>query len=79
MKGRPADWLAANDGGSLETLVSRAARDGFAGVYIDRFGYADRGAELESDLSRLLGARPLVSPNRRMAFFELPPSTQALD
>jgi hypothetical protein len=80
MKGRSGDWLASRANDRPDALVSRAATDGFDGLYVDRFGYADRGAALESDISRVLGGtRPLVSPDQRIAFFDLPPSPLAPD
>jgi hypothetical protein len=75
MKGRPEDWLASRADDPPRALLARAMEAGFEGLYVDRFGYEDRAAALESDISRALdGARPLVSPDQRLAFFELPPS-----
>ena len=72
MKGRPEDWLATRKSESMEALVSAAVAEGFGGLYIDRLGYPDRGATVEADISRVLdGARPLVSPNERLTFFDL--------
>jgi phosphoglycerol transferase len=44
---------------------------GFAGIYIDRFGYLDGAGSLEADLTRLLGHEPVVSANGRLSFFPL--------
>lgn len=44
---------------------------GFSGVYLDRGGYADKGADLEAKLRTLLGIEPIVSANGRMLFFDL--------
>ncbi|HVQ36054.1 MAG TPA: hypothetical protein VMS31_00880, partial [Pyrinomonadaceae bacterium] len=44
---------------------------GFSGVYVDRKGYVDYGADLESKLRRLLNIEPLVSVNKQMSFFDL--------
>ncbi len=72
MKGRPEDWLAAHKSEPIEPLVSAAVAEGFSGLYVDRFGYPDRGETVEADISRILdGARPLVSPNDRLTFFDL--------
>ena len=80
MKGRPEDWLAARNDEGLDALLSDAVADGFDGLYIDRSGYDDNGAALEANVSRRLnGARPLVSPNERLAFFELRSPPLALD
>jgi hypothetical protein len=72
MKGRPGDWLAQRKDQPLEALLSAAVPAGFDGLYVDRLGYSDRGSALESEASELLdGATPLVSPNRRLVFFDL--------
>ena len=72
MKGRPDDWLASRRNASIARLVSDARADGFDGLTVDRLGYADRGAAVESGLSRLLvDARPVVSRDGRRSFFVL--------
>ena len=72
MKGRPDDWLASRRNEPLRRLVSDARAAGFDGVTVDRLAYADRGAEVERGLSRLLAdARPVVSRDRRRSFFVL--------
>ena len=52
---------------ALETL----ALGGFRGVYLDRDGYADKGAATEAELARLLGAAPIVSQSGRQVFFDM--------
>jgi len=44
---------------------------GYDGIYIDRFGYPDRAAELEGELGELLKVEQLASPDRRRSFFSL--------
>ena len=51
----------------VETLVFA----GFGGLYVDRFGYSDHGAQLESDLADQLGTKPILSANQRMSFFPI--------
>jgi phosphoglycerol transferase len=70
VKGRndPNAALAAEP---VPSLVRDAAAAGFAGIYVDRFGYADQAAKLEGELATALGTKPLVSENGRLAFFEL--------
>jgi phosphoglycerol transferase len=51
-------------------MVKQVEADGFSGIYIDRFGYADRASALEKQLSQVLGRPPLVSPNGRLSFFQ---------
>ena len=46
---------------------------GFSGIYIDRRGYADRGAAVIADFSRLLGAAPILErADGEVAFFQIP-------
>ena len=50
---------------------------GYRGIYIDRFGFADKAKLLEEDLSLRLKKSPWVSPNLRFSFFQLPDSVPA--
>jgi hypothetical protein len=47
------------------------SNNGFDGIYIDRLGYPDRAAKLESELGEVLKTEPLVSPDGRKSFFNL--------
>ena len=72
MKGRPAsNWLAAISSEPTDRMLSATVTAGFAGILIDRFGYADRAAGLESQLTSLLGAGPIVNKSGRLSFFLL--------
>jgi phosphoglycerol transferase len=72
VKGRPsADWHADLADEPTEIMLETVVSKGFDGIYIDRFGYPDRAAELEGELSDLLGVEPLVSPDGRKSFFSL--------
>src|SRR5204863_6876774 len=44
---------------------------GFKGIYVDRFGYADRGKELENRLQAILQEDPIISENQRLVFYDL--------
>jgi phosphoglycerol transferase len=70
-KGRPEDWVDDLGGKPTATVVDAAAAGGFAGILVDRLGYADRGQELERELSARLASTPLVSPSGRHSFFDL--------
>ena len=70
-KGRPEDWVDDLAGLPTATVLDAAAAAGFAGLYIDRFGYADRAAALEDEVRGLLGSEPLVSAYGRTSFFDL--------
>jgi hypothetical protein len=70
-KGRPEDWADDLAGLPTATVVDAAAAAGFSGLYIDRFGYADRAAALENEVRARLGSQPLVSRYGRHSFFDL--------
>jgi phosphoglycerol transferase len=53
-------------------LVNNVRARGFAGIYLDRDGYEDRGAKLEAELTSLLGP-PIVNAEGNLAFFKLGP------
>ncbi|MEJ7764305.1 MAG: hypothetical protein WKF86_02310, partial [Acidimicrobiales bacterium] len=73
MKGRPQDWHAALTDVPLRSLLAGAVAGGMSGLVVDRFGYADGAAALESELGGVLGAPAAVSANGRMAFWDLRP------
>jgi phosphoglycerol transferase len=53
-------------------LVNRVRGAGFAGVYLNRDGFEDHGAKMESELTSLLGAQPVVSQQGNLVFFKFP-------
>jgi phosphoglycerol transferase len=72
MKGRPVDiWQRGLCVQPLETMLQSIALAGFKGIYIDRFGYADRAQKLESELTCFLEKKPMLSANQRLIFFDL--------
>ncbi|MGH9847272.1 MAG: hypothetical protein ACREEM_51910, partial [Blastocatellia bacterium] len=72
IKGRESDvWQRMVAAKPANELVETLAWAGFGGLYLDRFGFQDNGAKIESDLADLLGASPLISPNDRLVFFDL--------
>jgi phosphoglycerol transferase len=70
-KGRPEDWADDLVGMPTATVLDAAASAGFAGLTIDRLGYADRASALETEVRRRLATEPLVSALGRHAFFDL--------
>ena len=70
-RGRPEDWADDLAGMPTATLLDAAATAGFAGLHIDRFGYADRAAALEKQVRGRLASQPLVSAYGRHSFFDL--------
>jgi hypothetical protein len=79
IKGRPDDWHATASTYPLRALVAGSSAAGFAGIIVDRFGYADRGAALEAELGALLGAPTVVAGDRRLAFWDLAPVKAQID
>jgi phosphoglycerol transferase len=78
MKGRESDaWLGSISQRSPAELVDPLIFAGFGGIYVDRFGYSDHAAQLESELAKRAGV-PLVSANGRLAFFDLTRTTADL-
>jgi phosphoglycerol transferase len=71
MRGRQPPWQRDLSEEPADRLVARAAIIGFDGIYIDRFGYADRAVALEQRLVEILGAQPVVSENQRLAYFSI--------
>lgn len=60
MKGRPQDWGDEAVTRPLPWVLNAAAAAGFAGVYIDRGGYADHAVRTEATVRRTLGGAPAV-------------------
>jgi phosphoglycerol transferase len=72
MIGRPDDlWIRHVSGEPADQMVAAIMAAGFAGIWIDRYGYADRGASIESQIQKVVGREPLVSENGRRSFFLL--------
>ena len=70
MRGRSADWLASLAGRPVGDVIAAARERGFAGVLVDRLGYADGGTAIEAEL-RAAGAAPQRSANNRFLFLRL--------
>jgi phosphoglycerol transferase len=72
MKGGGANaWQRELADRPIAEQVRTVTLAGFAGIYLDRAGFADHGAAIESQLRDLLGVKPLVSPNERQVFYQL--------
>jgi hypothetical protein len=72
MRGRDIDaWQASVSGMKPNDMAETLVLAGFRGIYLNRDGYADRGAALQSDLTSLLEREPLVSQDQRLLFFAL--------
>jgi hypothetical protein len=64
-------WQRSVAAKPVSEFVADISRAGFAGIYINRDGYADNGAEIEAELTSLLGAPPIVSRKGNLIFFNL--------
>jgi phosphoglycerol transferase len=71
VRGRPDDRNGPLAAEPVPQMVRDVSAAGFAGIYVDRFGYTDRGAALEQQLTAAVGSPPLVSGNGRLSFFQL--------
>lgn len=73
MRGRAADALLSNLS-QLDTpdMVEQAAKIGFGGIVIDRYGYSGAAVvQLEQELLEITKQEPVVSPDERYAFYSL--------
>jgi phosphoglycerol transferase len=71
-KGREASlWQRGVAALPTPDMVRTLAQAGFAGIYVDRTGYPDRAAALETQLAQILGARPLTRADNRWLFFPM--------
>ncbi len=72
MHGRSSD-LAAKELAGLDapTMVQRIVALGMKGILVDRNGYSEETPPVESALRTLLGAPPIESQNRRLAFYDV--------
>ena len=70
-KGRPEEWVDDLAGLPTATVLDAAAAAGFAGLYIDRFGYPDGAGALEGEVRSRLASEPLASGSGRLSFFDL--------
>lgn len=80
IKGRPGDWTDEAATLPPAELIRAAAAAGFAGVYVDRGGYADQGKEADADLQATIGSSipPITSEGGRFAFYSLAPLAKRL-
>jgi phosphoglycerol transferase len=64
-------WIRGISGRPVAEMLEALSATGFAGIFLDRFGYLDHGQALETALAAALGAPPEVGADRRYAFFSL--------
>lgn len=72
MKGRQTDaWQRLVASMPVEDMLRTLSQTGFAGLYIDSYGYQDNGDKLIADIKQVLGVEPLVSGDKRLYFFDM--------
>lgn len=72
MRGRPGDaWQHSLSGLPADGLARGLALAGFTGLCVDRFGYADGGARIESALAAVFGPAAFSDNQGRLAFYDL--------
>lgn len=72
IRGREGDtWLRVLDRQALPDQLSAAVLQGFQGIYVDRLGYPDHGAELEASLQSMTDSKPIESQDTHMAYYDL--------
>jgi hypothetical protein len=72
IKGRPrTDWPLVVNQLPPDQLAAAAAEMGFRGVVLDAGATPDGGAALQADLTAVLGAPTVVSPDGRWRYFPL--------
>ena len=72
MKGRVGDnWQKLVAGMPVESMIKTLSLFRFSGIYLDSYGYEDAGAKLISNITHILGVKPIVSDNKRLYFFDM--------
>ena len=73
MRERDADfWLAKVSAEPTEQMIASVEDAGFAGVWVDRFGYKDNAVAIEGQLKDLLHEEPWTDFTGRYLYFPLP-------
>jgi phosphoglycerol transferase len=72
MKGREVDrFYRELSSKPMADQISAIKKLGFAGIYVDRRGYADNGAAVVAELTALIGTPTVIQAVGPKAFFEL--------
>jgi len=79
MKGRNSNWHRIISEKPVDEFLTTISLVGFSGIYIDRNGYADGGAQIEAELINKLNVKPIVSKNNRFVFFNMANFNAALN
>jgi len=77
IKGRAVDlWQRKTASYPLVKMIDELISKGFSGIYLNRMGYKDNGAEIEAELSELLQVVPLTKAD--VSFWDLHPYAKKL-
>jgi len=71
VKGRGQDLSAEIGQKPVPELVRDVKAAGFAGIYLDRFGYQDGGVAIDKELVAATGSTALTSADRRLSFYRV--------
>jgi phosphoglycerol transferase len=66
-------WIRDVSAKPVDQLIAGVATAGFAGIYIDRYGYSDGAVAIESQLRAVLETEPMISQDGRRSFFRFSP------
>ena len=80
MKNQASEWqpIALKDG--IAAALPKFVVGGFDAVYINRLGYADAGAKVESEITAAIGPQtPLVNADGTLAVYDLRPYAKSLE
>lgn len=72
MKGRPGDaWQKGIASMPVKDMINVLSQTDFEGIYIDSYGFEDSGANIISNITKILEEKPLTSDNGRLYFFDM--------
>jgi hypothetical protein len=72
MMGRSGDyWERLVASMPEKDMINTLSQFGFEGIYVDSDGFEDGGANLLSNISQILGVKPMASDNQRQFFFDM--------
>jgi hypothetical protein len=75
MRRREGDvWVETIAAMPMRPQLEAVAASGFRGVYIDRRGYADRGAAVERELKLVASGLPIESDDENLIFYPITPT-----
>jgi hypothetical protein len=78
IRGRESDWQAMWSDQDTPRLARAVAAANFSAIYVDRFGFGDRGAALDAALRPLTGPPAGQSANGRLRWYDLRPLRRQL-